>query len=78
MTDHMKLYIDDVIQKAYMKVDEEGTEAAAVTAIMVKLTSARPPMEPIVMNVDRPFLFLIRNIDFGDKFVFMAKIGKLN
>lgn len=78
VTDHMRLYIDDVIQKAYMKVDEEGTEAAAVTAIMVKLTSARPPMEPIVMNVDRPFLFLIRNIDFGDKFVFMAKIGKLN
>lgn len=78
VTDHMKLYINDVIQKAYMKVDEEGTEAAAVTAIMVKLASARPPVEPIVMNVDRPFLFLIRNFDFGDKFVFMAKIGKLN
>ena len=78
VTDHMRLYIDEIIQKAYMKVDEEGTEAAAVTAIISRATCIMPPREPIVMNVDRPFLFLIRNIEFGDKLVFMAKIGKLN
>ncbi len=54
------LHITDVLHKATITVDEEGTEAAAATAVIVGVTSA-PPEEPITLVVDRPFLFLIRH-----------------
>jgi serpin B len=53
------LFVDAVIHKAFVAVDEEGTEAAAATAVSVKLTSAPP--QAIVLAVDRPFLFLVRD-----------------
>ena len=56
------LYIEDVIHKAFVSVDEEGTEAAAATAVVMAVpTSAEPPPEPIRVSVDRPFIFLIRD-----------------
>jgi serpin B len=53
------LLIQDVLHKAFVSVDEEGTEAAAATAVVVGTTSMPP--EPVVMTVDRPFIFLIRD-----------------
>jgi len=54
------LMVSKVLQKCFVEVDEEGSEAAAVTSVGVSLTSARPIMkEPIKMIVDRPFLFAI-------------------
>ena len=55
------LYISKVIHKAYVKVDEQGTEAAAATAVTMKFAGvmAQPPM-PIFM-ANHPFLFLIRD-----------------
>lgn len=50
------LFISDVIHKTYIKVDEKGTEAAAVTAVTMDLTSAGPGS---VLRFDRPFLFAI-------------------
>jgi serpin B len=58
MTGDKDLFISDVFHKAYIGVDEEGTEAAAATAVLMKLTSA--PMDPIKLTVDRPFVFAIR------------------
>jgi serpin B len=52
-----ELVISEVKQKAYVNVDEEGTEAAAVTSVGVSLTSVSVPR---VMRVDRPFIFAIR------------------
>ncbi|MGB2964164.1 MAG: serpin family protein [Anaerolineales bacterium] len=52
-----ELFISDVFHKAFVSVDEEGTEAAAATA-MEMATSAMPE-SPIELTVDRPFLFLI-------------------
>jgi serpin B len=52
------LYLSDVLHKAYVGVDEEGTEAAAVTAVIGGITSA-PAGEVIEMKVDRPFVFAI-------------------
>ena len=57
------LYITDVIHKAFVEVDECGTEAAAATAVIVGQTSM--PADPIAVTIDRPFLFLIRDIETG-------------
>jgi serpin B len=58
MTGDKDLFISDVFHKAFVGVDEEGTEAAAATAVIMSLTSA--PMDPLQLTVDRPFLFAIR------------------
>ncbi len=63
MTGSHDLFIDEVIHKAFVSVDEAGTEAAAATAVIMKLTAA--PEEPIAVTVDRPFIFLIRDIETG-------------
>ena len=52
------LFISDVFHKAYVNVDEEGTEAAAATAVIMSVTSA--PADPLEITVDRSFLFVIR------------------
>jgi serpin B len=54
------LYIQDVLHKAFVSVDEKGTEAAAATAAVVGLTSA--PSLDVGLTIDRPFVFLIRDI----------------
>lgn len=57
-------FLSDAKQLARVKVDEEGVEAAAVTIMMVKNTSLPPqPTEVCVMDLDRPFLFVIRTED---------------
>jgi serpin B len=63
MTGNRELFISEVIHKAFVAVDEEGTEAAAATVVMMPLSAA--PGEPTEMTVDRPFLFLIRDVETG-------------
>jgi serpin B len=63
MTGNRDLFIMDVVHKAFVSVDEEGTEAAAATAVIVGET-ALPPA-PVTMTIDRPFIFLIRDIETG-------------
>ena len=64
MTTMEKLFISAVLHKAFVAVDEKGTEAAAATAIAISATAM--PMEPkIVFRADRPFLFLIRHRPTG-------------
>ncbi|MGB8646944.1 MAG: serpin family protein [Anaerolineae bacterium] len=57
------LLIGQVIHKAYVAVDETGTEAAAATAIIM-VTSAMPG-QPVTVTIDRPFFFFIRDIETG-------------
>ena len=57
------LYIGDVVHKAFVSVDEAGTEAAAATAVMMQTESAKP--SPAAVRVDRPFVFLIRDYATG-------------
>ena len=55
------LYISAAIQKTFVDVNEEGTEATAATGIAVTTTALRLPSQPFQMVVDRPFLFLIED-----------------
>ncbi|OQY58910.1 MAG: serpin family protein [Desulfobacteraceae bacterium 4572_88] len=64
------LFISDVIHKAFVSVDEAGTEAAAATAVI--MDESVPP-EPISVAVNRPFIFLIRDIQTG-AILFVGKI----
>jgi serpin B len=59
ITDAGPMQIDAVAHKAYIDVDEQGTEAAAATAVMIKTRAAMRPEQPVTMVVDRPFLFAI-------------------
>ena len=65
------LIITNVIQKTFVDVNEEGTEAAAATSVGIGVTSA-----PAAIRVDRPFLFVIRE-RFSGTIMFMGKIVKL-
>jgi serpin B len=65
------LFISDVLHKAFVSVDEAGTEAAAATAAIMSLTSA--PSQPIELTINRPFIFLIRDIKTG-AILFMGRI----
>jgi len=58
-----RLLIQDVLHEAFISVDEEGTEAAAATAVVMGVTSA--PSDFVDLTVDRPFLFLIRDRETG-------------
>jgi serine protease inhibitor len=60
------LYISAVLHKAFVDVNEEGTEAAAATAVIMMARSA-PRSRPFVptFKADRPFLFLIRDTQSG-------------
>jgi serpin B len=62
MTGKRELFIADVVHKAFVSVDEAGTEAAAATAVVMELT-AMP--EVVEVTLDRPFIFLIRDIETG-------------
>lgn len=68
MTNKPLLYISALIHKAFVEVNEEGTEAAAATAVEMMLRSL-PPM----FKADRPFIFLIRDTQ-SDSILFLGRV----
>ncbi|MDR2383250.1 MAG: serpin family protein [Prevotellaceae bacterium] len=69
-------YISEVIHKTFVEVNEEGTEAAAVTSVGM-FTSVNPdPSQPIDFIVNKPFVFVIRENSSG-AILFMGKIGEI-
>jgi serpin B len=61
-----RLVISNVFHKAFVKVDEKGTEAAAATAAVMQRAGAMPdPQRPQEFRADHPFLFLIRDLETG-------------
>jgi serpin B len=63
ITKQEPLEIADVLHQAFIAVDENGTEAAAATAVVFRATSA--PLSPVELRVDRPFLFAIQDDETG-------------
>jgi len=67
------LFISAVIHKAYVEVNEEGTEAAAATGVVMRFTSVGPAPIP-VFRADHPFLFLIRDNHSGS-ILFIGRVA---
>ena len=67
------LYISAVIHKAYVDVNEEGTEAAAATGVVMRAMAVRLPKPIPVFRADHPFLFLIRDTKAGS-ILFMGRL----
>jgi serpin B len=65
MTADEALLIAFVIHQANITVDEAGTEAAAATAVGMDVTSAPIEPEPVLVTVDRPFLYALRDRETG-------------
>jgi serpin B len=58
--------ISDVVQQAFVKVDEQGTEAAAATGVTVAAAAATTTtLPPPEMTIDHPFMYLIRDMQSG-------------
>jgi serine protease inhibitor len=71
MTEGQDLFISTVIHKAFVAVDEKGTEAAAATAVIMDTTSM--PMFDVTLTIDRPFIFLIRDVPTG-QILFVGRV----
>ena len=71
------IYIDDVIHKTYLKVDEIGSEAAGITIVDIRTNSTTIPN--IKMNINRPFIMIIKSKELPENndFLFMAKIEEI-
>jgi serpin B len=70
ITDGDTPWLDDVIHKAFVSVDEEGTEAAA-SSLVIGVSGISP--EPPEVNIDHPFIFLIRDIE-TDTILFIGRV----
>ncbi len=77
MSEDNDLAISDVIHKAFIETDEEGTEAAAATAVVMMVTSSadHKPRKPLYFTADRPFLFCITD-DAAGEILFMGRMVK--
>ncbi len=74
MTSAEKVFVSDVIHKAFVAVDEEGTEAAAATAVMMAGSAApMPKPNPKIFKADHPFIFIIRHNTSG-AILFMGRV----
>lgn len=69
-----RLYISSVFHKAFVKLDEKGTEAAAATAVVMALAGAAPPANPAEFKADHPFLFLLRHVPSGT-ILFLGRVS---
>ena len=71
MNGRSDLFIGAAIHKAFVDVNEEGTEAAAATGIAIQATSVQ--LRPNVFRADHPFVFLIRDKSAGS-ILFMGRV----
>ncbi len=76
ITGKKDLIIDDILHKAFIKVDEQGSEAAAATVVMIGVTGAPGDPSPVKeMVINRPFIFFIKDLKSG-QILFMGVVQK--
>jgi serpin B len=73
MTGNQDLFIGSALHKTFVSVDEVGTEAAAVTVIIMMGSAPSPPPTVVSFTADRPFIFLIQDIETGS-ILFMGRV----
>jgi serpin B len=73
MASDKQLSISDVVHKAFVEINEEGTEAAAATAVIVGVTSVGEPPPIPVFQADHPFIFLIQD-KLSGSFLFVGRV----
>jgi serpin B len=73
MTEKEQLKISAVVHKAFVAVDEKGTEAAAATGVAMKPAMATPPKPRAVFRADHPFVFVLRERQTGS-ILFMGRL----
>ncbi|MCK4596846.1 serpin family protein, partial [bacterium] len=72
MYQDVRIWIDRVKHKTFVEVNEEGTEAAAVTSVHMAGTTSGDPQDPL-FQANRPFLFMIRE-NYSQTILFIGKI----
>jgi serpin B len=72
MTGSKDLFISKLLHKAFVSVDEEGTEAAAATAAVI-VEGSEMPVESVAVDVDHPFILVIRHIETRT-FLFVGRV----
>jgi serpin B len=72
---HQGLYLSTVVHKAYVDVNEEGTEAAAATGAAMTLSAVRSPPIP-VFRADHPFILVIRDVRSGS-ILFLGRVSEI-
>ncbi len=74
ITTAQPVHISDVVHQAYLDVDEQGTEAAAATAVVIRAAArVMRPDPPVEMIVDRPFLFAVTELASGEP-LFLGRV----
>jgi serine protease inhibitor len=68
-----RIFISDVLHKAFVAVDEKGTEAAAATAVVMAGSSMPEPEKPVNFKADHPFIFIIRQNQTGS-ILFLGRV----
>jgi serpin B len=74
MNGNQDLLIQDVVHKSFVDVNEEGTEAAAATGVVIGVTSM--PISEVDMTIDHPFIFFIRDIPTGE-ILFIGRVVQI-
>jgi serpin B len=73
MADLKPLSINEVLQEAFVDVDEIGTEAAGLTALILEGGGGRGELERVVFHADHPFMYVIRDEQTGT-ILFMGRM----
>ncbi|MDX3663976.1 serpin family protein [Streptomyces sp. ID05-26A] len=69
-----RMFVDDVVHEAVLRLDEQGLEGAAATAVTFRTVSFEIPVDPVVVKVDRPFLLAVRHARSGAIY-FLAQVA---
>ena len=65
-----RLVVDDVVHQSVLRLDEQGLEGAAATAVMIRALAMVTPIDPVEVVVNRPFLLLVRHAETGVVYFF--------